>query len=110
MGESVSRLAALSAGVSSDDADLIVALGKLDWSPKKNWVEDEGGLPKFIEDIALALIRDHGYARERAIATAVSRVKRWAAGGGDVKPETQAKAAKALASWEAMKARAKAKK
>lgn len=110
MGSKVDRLVALSAGADPDDADLIVALGRLDWSSKKNWVENEGGLPKFIEDIALALIRDHGYTRERAIATAISRVKRWAAGGGDVKADTQAKAAAALAQWEKLKASAAAKR
>ena len=109
MGERTTRLMALSAGADPDDLDLIVTLGRLDWSPKKNWVENEGGLPKYIEDIALALIRDHGMTRERAIATAISRVKRWAAGGGDVKADTRAKAAKAVAQWEALKAKAKAK-
>lgn len=111
MGEKIDRLVALSAGADPDDADLIVDLaGRLDWSPKKNWVENEGGLPKYIEDIALALIRDHGMPRERAIATAVNRVKKWAAGGDDVKADTRAKAAAAVAKWEAMKAKAKAKR
>lgn len=122
MGEKINRVAqalgrddfvALSESDRLDAADqeLIVALakkGRLDWSPKSNWVEDAGGLPKYIEDIAVALIRDHGYTRERAIATAVNRVKKWAAGGGDVKADTKAKAAKALAEWEAKKKKAKA--
>lgn len=84
--------------------------GRLDWSPKKNWVENEGGLPKYIEDIALALIRDHGMSRERAISVAISRCKLWAAGGGDVKADTRAKAAKAIAQWEKMKVSAAAKR
>ena len=83
--------------------------GRLDWSPKTNWVENEGGLPRYIEDIALALIRD-GHTRSRAIAIAISRCKVWASGGGDVKADTRAKAAKASAQWEKMKASAKAKK
>ena len=41
----------------------------------------------------------------RAIATAISRCKVWAAGGDGVKPDTQAKAAKAIAEWEALKAK-----
>lgn len=82
--------------------------GKLDWSPKKNWVENEGGLPKYIEEIALALIRN-GMTRERAIATAISRIKAWIA-DPDTKPDTKAKAAKALAQWNKMKASAKAKR
>lgn len=87
---------------------LELAKGRLDWSPKKNWVEEVGGLPKYIEDIAVALIRDHGFTRERAIATAVNRVKKWAAGVGNVTPKTRAKAAAALAQWEAKKARSHA--
>lgn len=111
MGEKIENLIALSYGLEDDDAELILALakGRLDWSPKKNWVENAGGLPKYIEDIALALIRDQGFTRERAIATAVSRVKRWAAGGENVNATTRAKAAKAVAQWEALKAKNKAK-
>jgi hypothetical protein len=94
----------------AERSDIItLAKGRLDWSPKKNWVEEAGGLPKYIEDIALALIRDHAMPRERAIATAISRCKRWAAGGGGVNPDTRAKAAKAIAQWEALKAKAHAK-
>lgn len=85
----------------------IMLAGRLDWSPKHNWVEDAGGLPKYIEDIALALIRDHGFTRSRAIATAISRLKVFAATG---KPDTKAKAVKALAEWEALKAKNRAKK
>ena len=90
-----------------EDEDMVAlaAKGRLDWSPKKNWVENAGGLPKYIEDIALALIRDHGMDRSRAIATAVSRVKKWAAGGGDVNADTKAKAAAAVAQWEKLKAK-----
>lgn len=96
--------------LSPDDAEASVALaGRLDWSPKKNWVEDEGGLPRFIEDIAVALVKD-GHDRSKAIAIAVSRVKKWAAGGEDVKADTRAKAVKAVAEWEKMKASAKAKR
>lgn len=83
--------------------------GTLDWSPKENWVDKSGGLPRYIERIALALIRERGMSRERAIATAINRVKKWAAGGGDVNADTRAKAVKALAEWEALKARNKAR-
>lgn len=89
--------------------DRVELAGRLDWSPKKNWVENEGGLPKYIEDIALALIRG-GKKRETAIQIAISRVKRWAAGGDDVKPDTRAKAEAAVAQWEKMKASAAAKR
>jgi hypothetical protein len=87
-----------------DDLEIkLASRGRLDWSPKKNWVENAGGLPKYIEDIALALIRERGFTRERAIATAINRVKKWAAGGGDVDADTRAKAIKALAEWERLK-------
>lgn len=42
-----------------------------------------------------------------AIATAINQVKKWAAGGEDVTPATRAKAARALAQWEKMKASTK---
>ena len=65
-------------------------------------------LPAYIQNIAKALIRDHGFTESHAIATAISRVKVWAAGGGGVSPEVKAAAAKAVAEWEAAKARARA--
>lgn len=79
-----------------------------------NWVDDVGGLPKYIREIADSLMK-RGYSESRAIATAVNTVKRWARGGparqggsGSVSAKTQAKAIAALAEWEAKKARAKA--
>jgi uncharacterized protein YdaT len=69
---------------------------------RKNWVAQEGNLPPFIDEVADALMRDEGFTRERAIATAVSRVRVWAAKGN-------AKAVKALAQWEALKAKAHAR-
>jgi hypothetical protein len=90
-------------------ANLIELAGRLDRSPKHNWVEDAGGLPSYIEDIALALIRDHGMTREHAIPVAINRVKKWAAGADGTKPDTKAKAAAAVAEWEALKAKNKVK-
>lgn len=114
MGEKTDRLVALSAGADPDDADLIVALAglsheSLDRSPKKNWVENSGQLPAYIQHIAKDLHEERGMPLSRAIATAISRVKVWAAGGDHVKPDTQAKAVKALAEWEALKAKNKAR-
>lgn len=80
-------------------ADLERAPGKAD-----NWVEKAGGLPKYIERIAKHLHYDQGMTISQAIATAINTVKRWAKGGGDVKPDTVAKAQAALAQWEKMKA------
>lgn len=78
-----------------------------------NWVEAAGGLPSYIERIAKHLHYEEGYSISRAIAVAVNTVKRWARGGTVTKsgttkritPATQAKAAAALAEWEAKKAR-----
>ena len=90
------------------DADDI-ELGRLDWSPKKNWVENEGGLPRYIEEVAIGIMKS-GKTREQAIPIAISRIKRWAAGLDGVKKDTQAKAIAALAKWEKMKASARAKR
>lgn len=78
---------------------------------KNNWIEhaSDYGLPLYIARIAKALIRS-GHPKSRAIAIAISRVKVWAAGGGGVNADTRAKAAKAVAEWEALKAKSKAKK
>lgn len=95
-----------------EDPAVVITLatkkGSLDWSPGKNWVENSGGLPKYIEEIALALIRK-GFTRERAIATAINRVKKWAAGVGDVNADTRVKATAAVAAWEALKMKNKAR-
>lgn len=93
-----------------DELDLIVGFAgcSLDESPGKNWVEGVGGLPEYICQVARAVKRS-GKSTSQAVAIAVSRVKKWASGGDDVDADTRAKAAKALAQWEAKKARSKAK-
>lgn len=83
-----------------------------------NWVEQAGGLPKYIERIAKHLHYERGYSIQRAIAIAVNTVKRWARKGtvakyGDphhmhVTGITQAQAAAALAEWVAKRAKARA--
>jgi hypothetical protein len=113
MGDALDRLIALTSQEQQDEYDdyvLALSVGKLDRSPKSNWVEDAGGLPAYIEEIADSLHRKRGMDISRAIATAVSRCKKWAAGGENVNPDTRAKAAKAIAQWEALKAKARAKK
>lgn len=125
MGEKIDRLVALSHdNLDEDDIELIVELaaqyeaddawvelGRLERAPGKNdnWVERAGSLPKYIEDIAHSLHTKRGFTISRAIATAISRVKRWAAGGENVKADTRAKAAAAVAQWQALKAKNKAK-
>lgn len=76
---------------------------------KQNWVDHAGGLPSYIERIAKHLHYEKGMSIGRAIATAVNQVKKWASGGKNVNPDTRAKAAKAVAEWEAKKVKSKAK-
>lgn len=92
---------------SRDEVDLIVAFAgcSLDEKPGSNWVQDAGGLPEYICQIARA-IKKTGKSTSQAIAIAVSRVKKWATGAG-VDKDTQAKAAKAVAEWEKKRAKAK---
>ncbi len=71
-------------------------------SKTSNWVARAGGLPKYIREVAHALVR-HGHPESEAIATAVVSMKRWAAGEGHVTPKVQAAASAALAEWEAKK-------
>jgi hypothetical protein len=93
------------------------SLPSLERSPKSNWVEKAGGLPDYIERIAKHLHYDKGMPIDHAIATAVNVVKRMCASGDtnwpglqQVSPKSRAQACKAVAEWEAMKAKAKAKK
>jgi phage head maturation protease len=61
-------------------------------------------LPAFVQHIAKDLMESRGMPESEAIAMAVAQCKKWAAGGQDVKPETRAKAAAAVAEWERLKA------
>jgi hypothetical protein len=81
----------------------------LDRSPKKNWVEKAGGLPDYIERIAKHIHYEGGKEIGTAISMAISQVRKWAAGGEGVSAKTQALASKAIAAWEALKAKSKAK-
>lgn len=81
-----------------------------------NWVERTGGLPDYIKRIAEEIKGSNPtWDDGRCIAAAVNTVKRWAVGGTvrehggpRVKPDTQAKAAAAVAQWEAKKAASRA--
>lgn len=72
------------------------------------YVENSGELPAYVREIARS-IEKTGKSLDSAIAIAISRIKKWAAGGDGVSAKTQAKAAKALAAWEALKAKNKAR-
>lgn len=79
----------------------------LDRSPRKNWVENAGGLPPYIRKIARAIHEKRGIPLSEAIPFAIGRIKRWAAGGDNVTAETKAKAVAAIAAWEKLKGKAK---
>lgn len=94
----------------SDYDEGIIELGKLDWSPRQNWIDQNGGLPKYIEEVAIGIMKGTGRPREQAIPIAINRIKRWAKGLDGVKADTISKSVVALAAWEKMKASAKAKR
>lgn len=81
----------------------------LNRSPRKNWVENAGELPAYIQHIARDIHEQKGLPLSAAIPTAIAAVKRWAAGGGNVNADTRAKAAQAVAEWEALKAKSHAR-
>jgi hypothetical protein len=84
----------------------------LDTHPTEhNWVEDAGGLPQYICEVARAILRGgHTSDISRAISIAVGKIEDWAAGKGNVNAETRAKATAAVAEWNAKRAKAKATK
>lgn len=65
-------------------------------------------LPPYVREVARSLMKKRGMDKSRAIATAIAVIKRWASGAGDVDPDTRAKAAAAVAQWEAAKSKAHA--
>jgi hypothetical protein len=92
-------------------------VGALDRSPKANWIERAGGLPTYIERIAVHLHNEKGMDISHAIATAVNAAKKMCLTGDlnwpglqNVNPGSRAEACAAVARWEAMKAAAHAKK
>lgn len=64
-------------------------------------------LPAYIQHVAHELVKK-GRPESQAIQMAVGIIKNWARGGGGVKPDVVAAAQKALAEWEAAKAKAHA--
>lgn len=99
-------------GKKADDLDDLEGKGSrasLDRSPRANWVENAGELPGYIREVARAIEREQGLPLSRAIAIAIGRIKKWARGGGGVNADTVAKAAAAVAAWEALKAKNAAK-
>lgn len=88
--------------------------GRLNESPKQNWVDKVGGLPDYIDRIAVHLV-GKGMERGHAIATAVNAAKKMCATGDlnlpghqDVNPGSRAEACSAVQEWEAKKAQSHA--
>jgi hypothetical protein len=81
----------------------------LNVSPKKNWVENAGGLPKYIRMVAHAMMRK-GKSRSQAIQLAIGIVRNWASGQGNVSAKVRAAAAKAVAEFEAKRKKGKVSK
>lgn len=82
----------------------------LDRSPKKNWVENAGGLPMYIRRIANHLHQEKGMTIGHAIATAVNACKKMCASGDtnwpgvqQVNAKSRSQACAAVASWEKKK-------
>lgn len=79
-------------------------------SKTSNWVARLGGLPDYIQHVAHGILRsDPAGGVSGAIQKAVGVVKNWAAGQGKTDATTKAAAAKAVAEWEALKAKNAAK-
>jgi HK97 family phage prohead protease len=85
---------------------------KVGHTGKGLWGHKDWQLPAYIQHVANDLIKS-GHDESRAIEMAVGIVRNWAEGhngkGGKVSAETQAKAVKAMAEWESLKAATKAK-
>lgn len=68
------------------------------------WKHKGWQLPAYIQNVAKGVLKT-GKTRSEAIAIAIGTVRKWASGGGDVSAEVRAASAKAIAEWEALKAR-----
>lgn len=66
-------------------------------------------LPAYIQNVVKGIMKS-GKSRGEAIPIAIGRIRSWASGGGNVSAEVRAASAKAIAEWDADKARAKGTK
>lgn len=114
MNQALNDLAYKLAAENLDSEDLVLLAGcTLAKTPgkKDNWIEAVGGeLPEYICEVARSIHRKRGVPTSQAISIAIGVMKNWASGRGDVNADTRAKAGKAIAQWEALKAKAKAKR
>jgi hypothetical protein len=123
LDDSPARMAALLAEFGDDGSSPAEWLEKFDVTDEnvtaaagsgKNWIEREGGLPKYIKRIAKHL-QEKGMDQSRAIATAVNVAKKMCASGDlnwpglqKVNPGSRAEACAAVADWERKKAQSHA--
>ncbi len=97
------------------DACAEATKGRLDRSPRANWVEEEGGLPDYIDRIAKHLV-DKGFPVSQAVPVAINAARRMCRSGElnfpgsqRANPGSRAQACAAIAQWDAMRARARAR-
>lgn len=110
MGEAVWQLEERLALSALDVMDIVMAAGcSLERKAGKNWVEEEGGLPEYICEVARSIHEKRGKSIQNAIQIAIGTIRRWAKGVGDVNADTRAKAAAAIAEWDKKRASARAK-
>lgn len=79
----------------------------------RNWITaskpgNRGQLPAYIQNVRNAIMRD-GTPESDATGIAIGRVRDWSEGKGNVSPEVRAAAAKAIAEFDAMRGKSKAK-
>jgi hypothetical protein len=99
------------------DIESIAAAGARECSLAKvpgdnNWIEKSslGHLPNYICRVAKAMHQRRGMPLGKAIQMAIGVIRDWARGGRNVNADTRAKAAAAIAEWEAMKAEARTRR
>lgn len=80
----------------------------MDQSPRKNWVENSGGLHPYLREVARGIERG-GATRSKAIQIAWGKLRDWAAGKGNVSEAVRAKAREAIAHMEKIQATNKAR-
>lgn len=110
--DAVSDFRAMTTALAEAKGSLAKASTPEPWSTSKtsNWVARGGGLPDYIQHVSHGIKRSNpALSTSEAIARAIGVVKDWARGGKHVDAETRAAAAKAVAEWEALKAKQHAK-
>ena len=73
------------------------------------WNQPGLQLPAYIQNVVKGIMKS-GKSRGEAIPIAIGRIRGWAGGQGNVSPEVRAASAKAIAEWDAERARTKGKK